>query len=304
MSNKMKGNILLLITAFIWGTAFVAQKSGGEIGAFTFNGIRTFIGGLFLLPFVFSAYKKRKRLASTGEEVAVFSKIDYIGGAVCGVLLFVAGSLQQFGLAYTTAGKAAFITTLYVVFCPILSIFLLKKGVKIIIWICVFLECIGLYLLSMKGDFSLGFGDTLVLLCAVGFALQMIAVDYYVEKVDGLNLSCLQFMVSGTLGIIAMIIFERPIVPSEILASWVAILYAGILSCGIGFTFQVLGQKYADPSLAALILCLESVFGALAGAVVLHEVMTFREIMGCVIMFVAVILANLPEKKEKLPAAN
>lgn len=304
MSNKMKGNILLLITAFIWGTAFVAQKSGGEIGAFTFNGIRTFIGGLFLLPFVFSAYKKRKRLASTGEEVAVFSKIDYIGGAVCGGLLFVAGSLQQFGLAYTTAGKAAFITTLYVVFCPILSIFLLKKGVKIIIWICVFLECIGLYLLSMKGDFSLGFGDTLVLLCAVGFALQMIAVDYYVEKVDGLNLSCLQFMVSGTLGIIAMIIFERPIVPSEILASWVAILYAGILSCGIGFTFQVLGQKYADPSLAALILCLESVFGALAGAVVLHEVMTFREIMGCVIMFVAVILANLPEKKEKLPAAN
>lgn len=304
MSNKMKGNILLLITAFIWGTAFVAQKSGGEIGAFTFNGIRTFIGGLFLLPFVFSAYKKRKRLASTGEEVAVFSKIDYIGGAVCGALLFVAGSLQQFGLAYTTAGKAAFITTLYVVFCPILSIFLLKKGVKIIIWICVFLECIGLYLLSMKGDFSLEFGDTLVLLCAVGFALQMIAVDYYVEKVDGLNLSCLQFIVSGTLGIIAMIIFERPIVPSEILASWVAILYAGILSCGVGFTFQVLGQKYADPSLAALILCLESVFGALAGAVVLHEVMTFREIMGCVIMFVAVILANLPEKKEKLPAAN
>ncbi len=296
MSNKMKGNALLLITAFIWGTAFVAQKNGGELGAFTFNGIRTFIGGLFLLPFIFAGYNKKKKTSEA--PTAIFTKTDLIAGLVCGVLLFIAASLQQFGLAYTTAGKAAFITTLYVVFCPIFSIFLLKKGVKVITWICVALECIGLYLLCMQGDsFSIQFGDTLVLICAVAFSLQMIAVDYFIEKADGLNLACLQFLFSGALGIIAMFIFERPVVPTEIISYWIPILYAGVMSCGIGYTFQVLGQKYADPSIAALILCLESVFGALAGAVLLHEVMSFREIMGCVIMFIAVILSNLPERR-------
>lgn len=303
MSNKLKGNALLLITAFIWGTAFVAQKSGGELGAFTFNGIRTFVGGLFLLPFIFAGYSRKKKISE--KPVPIFTKGDLIAGTVCGVLLFIAASLQQFGLAYTTAGKAAFITTLYVVFCPIFSIFLLKKGVRAIIWICVVLECIGLYLLCMQGDsFSIQFGDTLVLICAVAFSLQMIAVDYFIEKVDGLNLACLQFLISGAIGMVCMFIFERPVVPSEILSFWGPILYAGILSCGIGYTFQVLGQKYADPSIAALILCLESVFGVLAGAVVLHEVMSLREIMGCAIMFVAVILSNLPEKKEKLSEAD
>lgn len=291
MSKRAKANILLLITAFIWGTAFVAQKSGGEIGALTFNGIRTFIGGLVLLPFII---KKNK-----GMNEPMFSKPDLIGGAVCGVLLFVAGSLQQFGLAFTTVGKASFITTLYVVFCPLIALIFLKKRFRPIIWICVVLDCIGLYLLCMTdASFSLQIGDTLVILCAIAFAAQMTAVDIYVVKIDGLKLSCIQFLTAGLLGIIGMFIFERPVEVSEILSCWLPILYAGVLSCGIGYTFQVLGQKNADATIASLILCLESVFGVLAGSTLLHEVMSAREIIGCVIMFGAVILSNLPEKKK------
>ena len=292
MGNKMKGNLLLFITALIWGTAFVAQKSGGEIGAFTFNGIRTLIGGLVLIPFVMAGRKDKSQ--------PLFNKAELIGGSLCGLALFVAGSLQQIGLAYTTVGKAAFITTLYVVFCPLIATIFLKKKFRPIIWLCVVLDIIGLYLLCMTdASFSLQIGDTLVILCAIAFAVQMTSVDIYVAKIDGLKLSCVQFLSAGLLGIICMLIFEQPINGSEILSCWLPILYAGVLSCGIGYTFQVLGQKYADATIAGLILCLESVFGVIAGAIILHEVMSPREIAGCAIMFVAVILSNLPEKKKE-----
>ena len=289
MSNRMKGNILLLITALVWGVAFVAQKQGAELGGFTFNGIRTLIGGIVLLPFIFKGHKK--------EMGPVFKKIEIKGGIICGCFLFIAGSLQQFGLAYTTAGKAAFITTLYVVFCPFIAM-LMGKKIRPIIWICVALDIVGLYMLCMTdASFKLQFGDTLVILCAVGFALQMTSVDIFVEKSDGLRLSCIQFLTAGTLGIIGMFIFERPISVPEICSFWLPILYAGVLSCGIGYTFQTLGQKLSNASVAGLILCLESVFGALAGAVLLNESMTARELIGCIVMFGAVILSNLPEKK-------
>ena len=290
MSKKMKANMLLLITAIIWGTAFVAQKSGGEIGSFTFNGIRTFIGGLVLLPFVFKGRKDKTQ--------PVFSRTEIIGGLVCGAFLFVAASLQQFGLAYTTAGKAAFITTLYVVFCPILSLIVHKKKTRPLVWLCVGLDIIGLYLLCMTdASFSIQIGDTLVILCAVAFAAQMVSVDNFIDRVDGLKLSCIQFLFAGLLGMICMFIFEGPVSVSNIMTAWFPILYAGVISCGIGYTFQVLGQREADPTIAALILCLESVFGVLAGAILLHETMTMREILGCVIMFAAVVISNLPEKK-------
>ena len=297
MSNKGKANLLLFITAFIWGTAFVAQKSGGEIGAFTFNGIRTFIGGLVLLPFVFRGRKDKSQ--------PLFTRDELIGGIVCGFFLFTAASLQQFGLAYTTAGKAAFITTLYVVFCPILSLIFLRKKTRPLVWLCVVLDIIGLYLLCMTdASFSIQIGDTLVILCAVMFAAQMTAVDVYVSKADGLKLSCVQFLFSGLLGIICMFIFESPVSLSNIMSGWFEILYAGVISCGIGYTFQVLGQREADPTIAALILCLESVFGVLAGAVLLGETMSMREILGCVIMFAAVVISNLPEKTPKADAAE
>lgn len=292
MSNKMKANLLLLIAAFIWGTAFVAQKSGGQIGAFTFNGIRTFIGGLVLVPLVLKNHKDKSQ--------PIVNKTELIGGIVCGFFLFVAASLQQFGLAYTTAGKAAFITTLYVVFCPILYLLVFKKKTRPIVWLCVVLDVIGLYLLCMTdASFKIQLGDTLVILCAIAFAAQMNAVDYYVERIDGLKISCIQFLFSGLLGMICMVIFESPVSMSNIMSAWFPILYAGVISCGIAYTFQVLGQREADPAIAALILCLESVFGVLAGVVLLHETMTMREIMGCIIMFAAVVISNLPEKKKK-----
>ncbi len=314
MSNKAKANILLLITAFIWGTAFVAQKEGGAIGAFTFNGIRTFLGGLVLIPFILVGHKRSqaKGLPQPDHELGLnevpaavaaagplFSKLELIGGFACGTALFVAGSLQQFGLAFTTAGKAAFITTLYVVFCPILSMIITKKKTRPLIWICVLVDCVGLYLLCMTdASFSIQIGDTLVILCAVAFAMQMVLVDVFIGRVDGLKLSCIQFLVAGLEGMICMLIFEQPIVLSDILSGWFPILYAGVMSCGIGYTFQVLGQRYADPAVAALILCLESVFGVLAGAVLLHETMSPRELLGCAIMFAVVVVSNLPEKKK------
>lgn len=292
MSKKMKANLLLFIAAFIWGTAFVAQKSGGAIGSFTFNGIRTFIGGLVLLPLVIKNHKDK--------TLPLFTKEELTGGIVCGFFLFVAASLQQFGLAYTTAGKAAFITTLYVVFCPILSLIVHKKKTRPLVWLCVVLDVIGLYLLCMTdASFSIQIGDTLVILCAVAFAGQMVAVDNFIDRIDGIKLSCIQFLFSGLLGIICMFIFEGPVSVSNIMTAWFPILYAGVISCGIAYTFQVLGQKEATPTIAALILCLESVFGVLAGAVILGETMTMREIFGCIIMFAAVVISNLPEKSDK-----
>jgi drug/metabolite transporter (DMT)-like permease len=296
MSKKMKANLLLFIAAFIWGTAFVAQKSGGAIGSFTFNGIRTFIGGLVLLPLVIKNHKDK--------SLPLFTKEELTGGIVCGFFLFVAASLQQFGLAYTTAGKAAFITTLYVVFCPILSLIVHKKKTRPLVWLCVVLDVIGLYLLCMTdASFSIQIGDTLVILCAVAFAGQMVAVDNFIDRIDGIKLSCIQFLFSGLLGIICMFIFEGPVSVSNIMTAWFPILYAGVISCGIAYTFQVLGQKEATPTIAALILCLESVFGVLAGAVILGETMTMREIFGCIIMFAAVVISNLPEKSDKEPIA-
>lgn len=303
MSKKMQSNILLLITAFIWGSAFVAQKSGMDyIGPFTFNGIRTLIGGLVLIPVIFimdkSKSKEEVTEVPTDEEKAKQKKTVLIGGICCGTVLFIASSFQQFGVSYTTAGKAGFITTLYVVVVPILSI-LLKKRVRPIMWLCVVLGAIGLYLLCMTDkSFSLAFGDMLVLICAVCFAVHIMTVDYFITKADGVKLSCIQFMTSGILGLICMAIFETPNLEA-ILDCWMPILYAGVLSSGVGYTFQVIAQKHAEPTVASLIMSLESAFAVLSGTILLGEVMSPREILGCVIIFSAVIISQLPERKKK-----
>ncbi len=303
MSKKMQSNILLLITAFIWGSAFVAQKSGMDyIGPFTFNGIRTLIGGLVLIPVIFimdkSKSKEEVTEVPTDEEKAKQKKTVLIGGICCGTVLFIASSFQQFGVSYTTAGKAGFITTLYVVVVPILSI-LLKKRVRPIMWLCVVLGAIGLYLLCMTDkSFSLAFGDMLVLICAVCFAVHIMTVDYFITKADGVKLSCIQFMTSGVLGLICMAIFETPNLEA-ILDCWMPILYAGVLSSGVGYTFQVIAQKHAEPTVASLIMSLESAFAVLSGTILLGEIMSPREILGCVIIFSAVIISQLPERKKK-----
>ena len=306
MSKKMKSNILLLLTAFIWGSAFVAQKSGMDyIEPFTYNGIRTFIGGLVLIPVIIFFTKKNNRQNGTEEKVFDFEKdkIAIIGGICCGLALFVASSLQQFGVSYTTAGKAGFITTLYVVFVPILSL-LLRKKVRPIMWVCVALGAVGLYLLCMTdASFSLQFGDMLVLLCAVAFAVHILVIAHFSPKADGVKISCVQFLVSGVLGIICMFLFETPDL-GNILACWLPILYAGVLSCGVAYTLQVVAQADADPTAASLILCLESVFAVISGAILLHESMSPRELMGCAVIFAAVIISNLPEKKASTDLKN
>ena len=297
MSKKMQSNILLLLTAIIWGSAFVAQKSGMDyVEPFTFNGIRTFIGGLVLIPVIFFMEKKNPPEEISREEKTKKNKELLIGGICCGLALFAASSLQQFGLSYTTAGKAGFITTLYVVFVPIISV-LLRKKVRPIMWLCVAMGAVGLYLLCMTdASFRLTFGDTLVLLCAVAFAVHILTVDHFSPKMDGIKLSCIQFLTVGIVSMVCMFIFEHPDIHA-ILDCAVPILYAGMLSCGLGYTFQVVAQKHAEPTVASLLMSLESVFAVVFGALLLHETMSMRELSGCLIIFIAVIISQLPEKK-------
>ena len=303
MSKKMQSNILLLFTALIWGSSFVAQKSGMDyIEPFTFNGIRMVIGGLVLIPFILLMDRKKARDGAAepmSDEEKAKARIKIIaGGICCGLAIFVASSLQQFGVSYTTAGKAGFITTLYVVIVPIISV-LLRKRVRPIMWLCVVLGAVGLYLLCMTDDsFKLAFGDMLVLLCAVAFAVHIMVVDHFAAKLDGTKLSCIQFLTSGILGLIGMAIFESPDI-NAILDCWLPILYAGVLSCGLGYTFQVIAQKYAEPTVASLLMSLESVFAVISGAILLHETMSMRELTGCAVIFAAVIISQLPEKKKK-----
>ena len=274
MSKKMRSNILLLITAAIWGSSFVAQKSGMDyIEPFTYNGIRTLIGGLVLIPVIYVFSKKNAGADDAPQKIFDWEKdkVSIIGGLFCGAALFVASSLQQFGVMYTTVGKAGFITTLYIAFVPIISIFM-RKRVRPIMWLCVLLGAVGFYLLCMtEASLKLEFGDMLVLLCAAAFAIHIQVIDYYSPKGDGIKISCVQF------------------------------LFAGVLSCGIGYTLQVVAQADADPTAASLILSLESAFAAISGALVLHESMTLRQLLGCAVIFCAVILSNLPEKQAKLP---
>ena len=299
----MQSNIMLLITAAIWGSAFVAQKSGMDyIGPFTYNGIRTFIGGLVLIPVIMVLSRgKKEEAALTEDEKKKQNKMLLTGGICCGSALFVASMLQQFGVMYTTAGKAGFITTLYVVMVPIVGV-LIGKKVRAIMWLCVGMGAVGLYLLCMTdATFALSKGDTLVLLCALGFTAHILIIDHFAPKMDGVKLSCIQFLWAGALGIICMFIFEEPKI-DDILACWLPILYAGVLSSGVGYTLQVVAQRHAEPTMASLLMSLESVFAVIAGAIILHETMSLRELVGCAVIFAAVILAQLPSKEERLGA--
>ena len=298
----MKNSLLLLLTAFIWGVAFVAQSVGGEaVGCFTFNGVRSLIGAVVLLPVIyFLDVQKKKEL---GEEKFLEQKGDkktlLLGGICCGVMLCIASNFQQFGISFTTVGKAGFITAMYILIVPILGLFM-KKKVGIKVWLGVVLATIGLYMLCMTSEsFSLSKGDFLVLICAGFFSLHILIIDYFSPKVDGVRMSCIQFFVCGVISTAIAFIFENPSF-SSILSGWLPILYAGVLSCGVAYTLQIVGQKNMDPTVASLILSLESVFSVLAGWVILHQTLSVRELFGCVLMFLAIILAQLPEKGNSL----
>lgn len=293
---------MLLLTALIWGSSFVAQRAGMEyIGPFTFNGIRSLIGGLVLIPVIF-LFSKEKNAELTEAEKKAGKKTLLLGGILCGIVLFAASSLQQIGMVYTTAGKAGFITALYIVLVPILGVFIRKK-VKPIVWLCVILAVAGLYLLCMTDGLSLGRGDLLVLLCAFAFSIHILVIDYFAPRTDGVALSCIQFFVCGILSLFPMFLAETP-VWSAILDCWIPILYAGVLSCGVAYTLQILAQKHTDPTVASLLLSLESVFAAIAGAIILHEQLAPRELAGCVLMFAAIIIAQLPSKTEREAAED
>lgn len=294
---QIRNTILLFLTAFIWGTAFVAQSVGTDyIGPFTFNCVRSLIGGVVLIPCIWLLGKitpQEKKSAQKPGEL----KTLVTGGILCGVLLCLASNFQQMGITYTTVGKAGFITAFYIIIVPILGLFL-KKKCGPAIWLGVVLALTGLYFLCITDGFSIGKGDILVLICAILFSFHILVVDHFTELTDGVKMSCIQFFVCGILSGIPMFLFENPRI-SEIVAAWQPILYAGVLSCGVGYTLQIVGQKGINPTVASLILSLESVISVLAGMVVLDQQLSKREAAGCVLMFCAIILAQLPQKRRK-----
>lgn len=299
MNKKtLQGMLLLFIATWAWGVAFVAQRVGtGYMNAFAFNCIRNFIGAAVLVPFIM--VRNRKGLSDTSSSECsnkLSPKTLLLGGIVCGAALCISANFQQLGIEYSTVGKSAFITTLYIVFVPILGIFL-KKKVPFRTWIGVMLALVGLYLLCMKNEiFVLGIGDIYLLLCAFFYSIQILLVDYFVQKTDAIKLSALQFFFCGVFSGIGMIFTEIPSW-SNILGSAIPLLYAGAVSTGIGFTFQVIGQKHVPATIASLIMSLESVIAALAGWVLLHEILSMKEMFGCGLVFVAIIITQLPLEK-------
>lgn len=302
MLNKNNyGSFILFLTSLIWGSAFVAQKGSADlIGAFTFGGSRYFLSSLFLLIFIFIKDKiviKKKVTSSYSWS----DKNLIIGGLFCGIFLFVASSLQQIGIIYTTSGKAAFITTLYILIIPIISLFLSKKVSKKI-WFAVFLGLIGLYLLAIaeNGFTNINRGDIIEFIGSFFWAGHILIIDKYSKNVDTIKLSFIQFFIATILSFIVAIIFEN-IDFNAIKKTFYMIAYAGIISGGIGYTLQMVGQKFStNPTISSLILSFEAVFGVLSGYLILGENLTKKELLGCIIMFIAVIIAQLPNKKEEL----
>ncbi len=289
---------LLLLTGLIWGVAFVAQSEGmNYVGGFTFNCCRFLIGGAVLIPCIFFLRRinGNQWYSLSGEERSSQRRTGIIGGICCGIFICIASSLQQFGIAHTTVGKAGFITALYIVIVPIFGLFL-KKKVGLNIWISVAIAAVGMYLLCIKEGFSIGRGDFLVFLCAIGFSVHILVIDYFSPKADGVLISCVQFFTAGVISGILMLIFEKPSWDA-VLAAWAPVLYAGILSSGVGYTLQVVAQKDVDPTVASLILSLESVFSLLAGWVILGQRLSAKELFGCVLVFAAIVLAQIPAER-------
>ena len=296
--TQFKGVIMLLLTALIWGSSFVAQSVGMEsVEAFTFNGIRTLMGAAVLVPVLLIRDQKDARRA---PEVYSARKQTYRHTILCGlplgVVLCLASNFQQFAFNYSTSGKIAFITALYMFLVPILGLFI-RKHVPLMTWICVLIGFIGLGFLCVNpADITnINLGDILAAICAVFYAVQILMIERFSDRCDGILLSFTQFFVSGVISCIMMFLFETPDT-SAIMTAMVPLLYSGIMSCGIAYTLQIVGQKYTEATVASLLMSLESVFGVLCGALILHEVLVWNEILGCVIMFAAIVLSQLADR--------
>ena len=315
-THKLRNTFFLFLTAMIWGAAFVAQSvSMDYIGPFTFICLRSVIGGLFLIPVIIVLDGIREKSQNESADVVNSENILHIeteekqrlswknkqlieGGIVCGIFLFFANCFQQTGIQYTTVGKAGFITTFYIIIVPLIGLFF-KKYCGILTWIGVVIALAGLYFLCITQKLTIQRGDALILCCSVLYAGQILAIDHYNPFVDGVKMSCIQFLTGGILGAVFMLLFENPSI-AMILSAAGPILYTGIMSTGVGYTLQIVGQKGLNPTVAALILSLESVFSALSGYLFLHQVLTTRELIGCALMFIAIVLAQLPDIRRKV----
>lgn len=316
MKGTVKNNVLLLVTAFIWGSAFVAQSAGMDyVGPLTFNGARCLLGALLLL-IVWGCVNRfhvledrtekreaylKKRAQERGDasawerfrQVRAENRICLLtGGVACGFVLTAASALQQVGMVYTTAGKAGFLTALYIILIPICRSFFGKR-ISLKVWIAVCLSMIGLYLLCVDRSLSIGKGDLMILLCACFYTIHILCIDHFSPRVNGIKLSCIQFFVAGLLCMAGAFLFEQPSWKA-VGAAWLPLFYAGGLSCAVAYTLQIIAQKDLDPTVASLLFSLESVFAVLMGWAVLGEEMTRREITGCIFMFAAIILSQMP----------
>ena len=307
--KKLGNSFILLLTATIWGVAFVAQSAGMEyVGGFTFNSVRSIIGAAVLIPVLYVMVRKGngpdnekdgrtdKGAGNRAGFREVFDRELLTGGICCGIALTLATNLQQHGIKYTSVGKAGFITALYIVLVPVFGLFLHKK-VGRTVWVGLAIAVTGLYFLCINGDFKVGMGDLLVLGCAAIFAVHILVVDHFAPRVNCVAMSCVQFLVCGILSGIPAILFES-ISLEGMLGAAPTILYAGVLSCGVAYTLQMVGQKNMNPTVASMILSLESVISVLAGLLLLRQKLSPRELLGCVLMFSAVILCQLPTKEK------
>ncbi len=301
MKRKYIYTLLLLLAAIIWGAAFVAQSVGNElIGPLTFSGVRVTMGGLVLLPVIRVLDIRQGR----GKQPLLPLKTDKnlrVGGLVSGFFMFMAANLQQIGISYTTVGKAGFITSLYVALVPLFAVIFFRRRYGMLTWAGLGLALCGMYFLCMQGGFSVGYGDLLILLCAVCYSWQILALDHYSPLVDGVRLSCWQLLTCGALSVVCMFLFEKPTL-SGILSAWLPLCYAGILSCAVAYTLQVVCQAELEPALASLLMSLESVFSALFGWLILRQALSPRELFGCALTFGAVLLVELapnPSEKKK-----
>ena len=295
--NTKRNSFLLFLTACIWGLAFVSQSKGMEyMDPFTFNGVRSLIGAVTLLVFI------GIRSKVTGSRVAKEDrKQTLLAGVSCGVILTIASTLQQFGIAYTTVGKAGFITTLYIIFVPMAGVLFGKKVSKVV-WIAALMAAVGMYLLCMSESLTISFGDILVFLCAIFFTAHIMVIDYFSPKTEGVVVSCIQFLVCGIICTTCAFIWGSP-AWSQLTSGAGALLYAGVMSCGVAYTLQIVGQKGVNPTVAALLLSLESVVATIAGVIAYRlgflgtdQSMTFAQVIGCAVVFAAVILVQLPQE--------
>ena len=294
-TKALASSFLLMLAAFIWGTAFVAQKEGLEqIGNFTFLCLRSCLAVVVLTPvslFIFNNNKKKIGDGAHGENKTFFSKRLIIGGVLCGASVCIASAVQQYGIILSGVGKSGFLTTLYILMVPLIGL-VFRRKVKPILWLCIVIATVGMYFLCVTEAGGISVGDILLILCAFFFAVQIMLVDHFVATLDGVRLSLVQFAVSAVISAVGMFAFEE-VDPIAIGDAWFSIFYAGVLSSGVAFTLQVVAQKNLNPTVASLLMSLESVFAALAGAV-FGERLTGNEIFGCVLVFLAIILAQLP----------